>query len=348
MNRQFPALRGIAIFLVVINHSITLGMNAARQAGISIPVWERYLLVTIKEIGIFAVPIFLFLAGSFFVYAAQGKSISIAYRSIVFSNLIHILLPYIIWSSAFYIMEYFLFGKTEDVIGYAKNLLVGYPNNFVPLLIFFTLLSPILIWAVRKSPWVVLVVVFAYQLLLISILRPDFLGVTYPAWVNLFAPPVIRLPLAIWAIFYPMGIVYALFTEPILTTARRWLMPLALVTLLLYSIAVLTQLGIIQVLLAEILVPAFAIPLALLLNRNSIPFVRRFEKLGKRSYGLYLMNLIVINLLIALTGWIFPFLMTVQTINAALMATITLSVPVLLMDWTERKAGRNGYRLLFG
>ena len=36
MNRQFPALRGVAIFLVVINHSITLGLAAARDAGLAV------------------------------------------------------------------------------------------------------------------------------------------------------------------------------------------------------------------------------------------------------------------------------------------------------------------------
>ncbi len=347
MNRQFPALRGIAIFLVVVNHSITLVMTTARQAGFSMSSWEKYLLVIIKELGIFAVPAFLFLAGSFFVYAAQGKNIREAYRLVV-PNLLHIAIPYVIWSLVFYVLEYFLFGKVDSIIGYAKFLLVGYPNNFVPLLIFFTIISPILIWFMRKSPWLVLLAIFAYQIFLISFLRPDFLGLAYPAWAGWLAPPVLRLPLAIWAIFYPMGIAYGLYSEPVLNSVRRWAILMVMAGVTLFVLAVMTQLDIVQVLLAEIFAPAFALPLAILLKRNAIPLLRWFEKLGKRSYGLYLMNLISINLVIALINVIFPSLLNIQLAAAALCAIITLSVPVLLMDWTERKAGRNGYRYLFG
>jgi len=132
VSRHFPALRGIAILLVIINHSVTLGLQFARNQEITVPPWQKFILISIKELGIFAVPLFLFLAASYFVYAAQGKNLKSMFRLIP-NNLMYIALPYLIWSLFYYVLEYVLFNKQQTIIGYAKSLIVGYPNNFVPL-----------------------------------------------------------------------------------------------------------------------------------------------------------------------------------------------------------------------
>lgn len=144
MNRQFPALRGFAILLVVINHSIVLSLQAITQHNLPrTPLWELNFLLTIKEMGVVAVPIFLFLAGAFMMYAMKDKKIRQNYR-LVLPALKNVVFPYIIWSVVFYIFIYFLRAETFSLPGYLKNLIVGYPFNFVPILVFYIIIAPLL------------------------------------------------------------------------------------------------------------------------------------------------------------------------------------------------------------
>jgi surface polysaccharide O-acyltransferase-like enzyme len=111
VNRHFPALRGLAILLVVVNHAITLTVDAARTHGFPpMPGWERVVLVGLRGFGLVAVPIFLFLSGYFAVYAMGDKPMAAAYRSVRLS-LKHVLIPYLLWSIVFYLGIYVLLGE---------------------------------------------------------------------------------------------------------------------------------------------------------------------------------------------------------------------------------------------
>lgn len=348
MSRHFPALRGLAIFLVVINHSITLGMQFARVEGVVLPQWQKYILVAIKEFGIFAVPLFLFLAASYFAYAAQGKDFQGMVR-LVPNTVKFILIPYILWSVLFYVVAFYLFGEKTDLVGYTKNLIIGYPNNFVPLLLFFTILAPLLVWLSRKSQTLIFLLFLAYQAFLVIILRPDLFGKVFPDWTNTLALPVIRLPLALWGIFYPLGIIYGLNSEK----SRKLLNPLSLIslfiTLCLFVISVSTQLGFTNFPIVEIIAPFFGVLWLTTLKREQIPFIHWFERLGKRSYGLYLINLILINLLLtAIIAIGSKNILIYQPVIVFLVAAITLLLPLYWMEAIEKRSGRSFYKMIFG
>ncbi len=350
MNRTFPALRGIAILLVVINHSITMGLQFAKNQGVAIPQWQKYLLIPIKELGIFAVPLFLFLAGSYFVYAAQGKNLNAMYR-LVPKNLFFISLPYVLWSVVFYVVVYFLFGEFNTVYGYTKSLIVGYPNNFIPLLFFFTVLAPVLIFVARKSSWLVFLAFFLYQAFLVVLLRSDIFGQILPDWAGIFAPPIIRLPIALWGVFYPLGIIYGMKSNQFKNALNNNTSTLLiiLITLALFSLAVTTQLSITSLPLIEVVVPLFGLLFLTVVKREKIPFVRFFERLGKRSYGIYLTNLIIINLLFfSVTQIGSNQILLFQPVLTPLIAAITILLPLLVMEWIEKSKGRATYRLVFG
>lgn len=348
MSRHFPALRGIAILLVIINHSVTLGLQFARNQEITVPPWQKFILISIKELGIFAVPLFLFLAASYFVYAAQGKNLKSMFRLIP-NNLMYIALPYLIWSLLYYLLEYVLFNKQQTMIGYAKSLIVGYPNNFVPLLFFFTLLAPFLIWISRKAAWLVFLLFLSYQSFLVVLLRPDIFGEVIPNWANVFALPIIRLPIALWGIFYPLGIIYGLNSEAFKKQIGKSPTFVFVITLLMLGLAISTQLGFTNLPIIEIITPLFGLLGLLVINRDQIPFARFFERLGKRSYGLYLINLMIINILYFLLIAIgFKQILSFQILIVIVVGAITLFLPLLLMEGVEKKAGRLSYRVLFG
>ena len=72
MNRQFSAFGGLAILLIVLNHSVVM-MPPLRQPGASnFQIIEYNILYSIGALGCFGVPLFYFISGAFFGYAAKS------------------------------------------------------------------------------------------------------------------------------------------------------------------------------------------------------------------------------------------------------------------------------------
>jgi peptidoglycan/LPS O-acetylase OafA/YrhL len=348
MNRQFPALRGIAIFLVVINHSIILSIQAVSQYQLSkIPLLEKNILLAIKEIGVLAVPIFLFLAGAFMMYSLMNKSIREGYRVII-PTLKNAVIPYLVWSVLYYIVAYLMYQESYSLLGYVKNLLVGYPYNFVPILVFFILISPILSWLSRRYPVFLFVFFALYQIVLLNIQLPGSLGFVFPGWLSIIAPPVLSLPFTLWAIFYPFGMIYIQNAEKYKSIAKPLIPLIIIASLGLYILAALRETGIIKFQLAEWLLPIVTIFLLPFIKRKSIPLLPFFENLGKRSYGIYFMNLVIIKILVHLSANLFPAVYKVETVLVILLAAITIFTTTKLMAAIEKGSTRRYYRYIFG
>ena len=85
-----------------------------------------------------------------------------------------------------------------------------------------------------------------------------------------------------------------------------------------------------------------------MIERKKIPILSFFENLGKRSYGLYFMNLIIINLLIFFTAKLIPVLYFSETLVVGILVFITIILSLLSMQWVERGPGKKIYRYIFG
>lgn len=348
MNRQFPALRGLAILLVVLNHSITLALLALRKYGYGpAPALERQLLVALKQVGLIAVPTFLFLSGCFIVYAVQGKPWRVAYK-VIWNGLKHVVWPYVIWSAVFYVMVYFLEGERYSPLGYLKNLVVGYPFDFVPLLVFFYILAPVLVRAGRGHPWLLLAGIGAYQLFVANVLKPGALGVAFPQWAWHLTLPALRVSLAIWGIFFPLGVVYMLHGRSLTPWLRRLWPVLALAAVVLFVLAVGQELSLWSAPLADILCPVAAVLLFPVIRRNAIPWADWLEQLGKKAYALYLMNLIVLNLALAGLHALAPWAFAQLSLLALGLFFVTLSLPQMLMTAVGRLPNPAAHRYVFG
>jgi peptidoglycan/LPS O-acetylase OafA/YrhL len=348
INRHFAALRGLAIVLVVLDHAIDMSLVEFGRAGLLPPSgFTHWFLVAFRQLGTIAVPLFLFLSGCFMVYAVIGREIPVAYR-IVASSLRYIIVPYLVWSLIFYVVAYLLQYERLPLAAYVKGLLVGYPFNFVPILVFFYVLGPLLVLAVRRQPWLVLAAIFGYQLFLLNVNSPGALGVVFPSWTWWLSPPIVRSTLAKWAIYFPLGVVYGLHGKAILEPLRRIWLPLAATGIVLYGLRVA---AIIQDWDARALAVVSPIPLILLcivIKRERIPLAGRLEQYGRKSYGLYLTNLIVISLLLAgiqvVTPWLLPHLIVVIPV----LFVVTLNVPFWVMTLAESPPARLIQRFVFG
>ena len=341
MNRQYVALSGIAIVLIALNHAVHFGLQISPVEG----GWLR-LLIFLQALGGFAVPIFLFISGAFLSYAASALSFTF-----VKSNVGRILWPYVIWSLVFYAWLFLSGGARYSPQGYVKNLLVGYPYHFVPLLVFWYVSAPILSRLGKRYGVAVLTAIGLYQVVLLTLRYPDVAGLSgpFPRWSEYLKPPVLFSSMSIWSIYFPLGLV--------LSAHDRTVRP-HLIRLRGLFLAVLAAVFLIGILNAYEVVSApwarFAAPLPLMfllptIDRGSIPFVRRFEMLGKRTYGVYLAHFVLINIaVVAISKWI-PALSGLPVIVYPAAFVIALGGSLLLMDLTARTLqGRRMYRYVFG
>lgn len=349
MNRQFAALNGLAIVIVVLFHAIHFGRLSIAGAGYQEAVGiSRWVLLFFSEFGIFAVPTFLFTSGAFVAYAARRTPPNLPWKS-VRAALERVLRPYVIWSFVFYIVIYFQRDEVYSVLGYVKNLIVGYPYNFVPLLIFYYLVSPILVRLAPRFGAIVLLGIALYQLLLIAIQAPGVVGVTLPETLNILVPPALGTTLALWAIFFPLGLVYSLNSQRFLPWLQKLKWPLLATTLLLFAASLFTSAGIIRLPIAGLVAPLTLALLLPLVKRKSIPKVRQLEKVSKRSYGLYLTHLIVLDLTVLFINAVLPELNAYPLLLVAILLAVGLSIPLLVMSGLARiHTRRPVYRYVFG
>ena len=349
MSRQYGALSGLAILLILINHSIELSLSLYYESG-NLPLagWQNYLLTLLQGLGVFAVPTFLFISGSFVAYAAQGDPPHLP-KKFLLSSLRHIVIPYAIWTLVFYIFIYFLIDVQISVWGYIKSLLVGSPFHFIPLLIFWYVLSPLLVrYARKKSAFIFLGVIAVYQFFLIYLLRPGTLGIHFPDWMNSLAPPVLRTTLADWAIYFPLGVVLGLNGSKYLPWSRKLAWLLGTLTVILFLIGLMDAFQTIHFPLIRYLCP---VPLILMLpgiKRDSIPLARSLERVGRRTYGIYLTHLTVIYLVVELLLDLLPALAGYPMLLSLLLFMAGLEAPLLLMEAASRGPTKRFYRYVFG
>ncbi len=349
MNRQFGALQGLAIFLVVVNHSITKGMEIYKL-GYPPPAqegWLYYILLTFRSLGPCAVPIFLFISGCFFAYSARGNDPKLSWK-VVWTGLKHLLWPYLFWSVMFYILISFQRDEVYTPLGYLKNLLVGYPFHFIPLIAFYYVLSPWLVRLARRFGFVLVAAIGLYQLILINVVAPGTLGFTPPAWASFLAPPVLRSTLAPWAIYFPLGLVYSINTGSILPWLQKFRWTILAVAIVLFVVFLLNEFSVWNFPLAGYIFPLPVVLFCPTIRRDSIPLVRELEKIGRNAYGLYLTNLLVIELTLLGIQLLAPWVFSYQALLQPILFIAGLGIPLILMRGVMLLPTRPAYRYVFG
>jgi peptidoglycan/LPS O-acetylase OafA/YrhL len=348
MSRQFPAFRGLAILLVVLNHAVTLSLQAVAANSLARPTpGVMWILEALRTLGVIAVPIFLFLSGGYLAYALQAGRTGQAYRTVVL-GLRFILVPYLLWSLVFYGLLVVLQDVRFTLPELFKNLLVGYPYNFIPLLVFYYILAPLLMPVARRFPWILIVAISAYQLFSLAALQSGELGFLLPGWASRLTLPALRLTIALWGVFFPLGMVYGQHSAT-LTPRLRTLRPLLLAGAIgAYVLALLHEMSLVRFPLAALLCPVFVVLSMPVLAREWIPFARGLERLGMRAYGIYLTNLILLSLAVAaILAWV-PELLQWLLIAVPLLAAGVIVAQAGLQSGLRKLVGRQGLRWVFG
>lgn len=332
------------MILIVLNHTIEMGTKVPVSHGfpaIDGPV--RIVLNLLQGLGVFAVPTFLFISGAFVSYAARGEPPRLTFKFLS-GSLGHIAWPYLLWSALFYVVVLLQFGERYTTQGYLKNILVGYPFHFIPLLLLFYILSPLLVYLCRRHEFIVIGCILAGQLFLLTLLHTSIL----PRSMTVLVPPVVGRTLADWAVYFPLGLVYGLYMKTALPRLHRTRLLMAAATIVLFVLGALHWTRIIRLPMAGYLSP---LPLVLLLpviERRSIPMVDLLERVGKRSYGLYLTHLLVLDLTLLALATFVPAVFAYQLALLPVLFLVALQLPLLLMNALARSRARVIYRYILG
>ncbi len=341
MSRQYGALSGLAIVLVVVNHTVHFGIQVSPVEGS----WLKFLIL-LQALGAFAVPAFLFISGAFLSYAAREMSFTF-----VRTSLERILWPYVIWSTVIYGLVLLMDDVRPQLFLYVKNLLVGYPYHFVPLLIFWYVTAPLVVRIGKRHGVLLLVAIGLYQTFLLALRSPETFGAPgpLPYWMRVFQPSVLSTSMAEWAVYFPLGLVlsqHAAALRPRLRRAR-WLAVAA--TAVLFVLGVLNAFEVVDAPWARFAAPVplmFVLPVV---DRNSIPLLRGFEVIGRRSYGVYLAHFAVINVVALLVSRLNLGLDSWPLMVFPMFFVSALGGALLLMDAMTRVGpGRSVYRYVFG
>jgi len=307
---------------------------------------ERLVLALLAGVGVFAVPTFLFASGSFASYAAQ-RTLRLPWR-IVWAALKRLLWPYLVWSILFYIYVCFRKAEGYTLWGYIVKLIVGYPFHFIPILLFYYVCSPVLVRLAHRFGYVLLVGIAFYQAFLIALVFPSRFGLTVPDWMDVFVPPVLGQTMAQWAVYFPLGLVYGLKVTEMSPWLQRFRSALIVATGVFFVLYILDGTSDLRFSVARFVCPLTFVLLAPTIRRDSIPMVRQFEQVARRSYGLYLTNLIVLDLSVFLAQLLLPRLLAHQLVFCIVLFIVALGVPLGVMDGVARSPTRVMYRYVFG
>lgn len=350
MNRQYLALNGLAIAIVVLNHTIMMVQDIPRELGYHpIVGWQNSIMIILNLLGIIAVPTFMFISGSFFSYAAQGKDKSLKFMyKVSWANIKHVLWPYLIWSIIFYIAVFIGRGEQYSMLGYLKNLITGYPYHFIPLLIFFYAIAPLLIRLGKRYALIILALLILYQFVIINLVYPGLFGFTLPQWMNILALPVLSSTLAVWGVFFPLGLFCGMHMRSVLPLLQRVKWILLALSITCFLIAILNAMSVVKAGWAEFLCPVLFVLLLPVIKRQTIPFVRGFEKIGQRVYGIYLTHLLVLYFLILALDLLVPELLAFRFWLLPILFALALGTPLVLMHYLQISPGRKIYPYIFG
>lgn len=351
MRRTIPILRGLAILGVVFNHANwhVLADYGAGEAG-------GYPFIVLDQVGKFAIPAFMLIAGYFMAYATGGGKNDLRW-SIIRTRLENLLWPWLLWSLILMLGHSFQ-GRDVSLEEFLRNLFIQY--YFIPLLIFYYLLAPFTVRQARKSARALLIAAASIQLLSTALFYARVYAPGFPEalkpWVDLGPLQYLR-----FAFYFPLGLVMGMFPRQVKPLLARVKPALPWLTLLLFGLSFLetawaynaggevwpiggNQTKLTSALFSTALLFCFAA-----YERLQIPYQRIVNDLGTRSYGIYLCHYVILGLLAEIIERLTPWLSHRGWLYQPLLFGLTVILSMLLMHSTTRlPPTRRFYRYIFG
>jgi len=234
-------------------------------------------------------------------------------------------------------------------------------NFFIPLLAQFLLLSPLIVRLGASRPRLLLLISALMQLTMMALqylylFRGPYLAGVKSVLGSFLGPS--ELFFWHWALYFPLGVVCGLYSAQIarwLARVKRLLLIVVLVfgllTMLetewLYSITQIRS-GLHHWKLSSLIYILSFIFFYLSINRRSVPFVKRLEKIGSKTLGIYLIHQEVLELTARVTYHVAPWMFPVPALFLPVLLVAGVAGPMLLMAITVKTPARKLYHYVFG
>ena len=366
MVKKLLYLNGLSIFAVVLYHAETWGI-------ISMFFWtHRYRSVVgmnfdqvgnaeyygsriIEQLVPFAIPAFVFVSG-YFIAAAAGRENKPLKWGIVLNRIKFLAIPYLLWSMVMILISV-VQGARYSISKFLFTLITGDaagPYYFVPMLIQLYLLSPALLFLVRKQWKLMLTLsailqVFVWSVRYISIFLPD------SPLFSILPNPTFFTAYTFWFI---LGIVFVLRLKQVksfLARYQRWF----LFGIPIFFIAGFIEWEVLFHLSGEVWLYkratvidqfyALCVILSFLsFDEIPLPLFEQVTNIGAKSYAIFLTHIIVIISTARIIYHIAPFLMEYQILFQPVLIIMGLGVPLLLIYMVERSFLRKYYKYILG
>ncbi len=370
MVRKFLLLNGISILGVILFHGAGWGFVAMfswthRYLPVASPNFDQvgsltyYVLRTIEQLVVFVIPAFLFVSGFFVAFATGRDQKTIGWKTVK-ARIKKILVPYALWTLLLTGLVY-LEGGTISLIDFLEGLFFGSINPayyYVPLLIQFFLLSPLIIYLAKKNWKVLIITTGAIQLIVQLFSYPAILGMEDPMLrsISELIPKWFFLSRLFW---FTSGVVvsYHLKTFKIWLVRYKWyflvvgilLVPIGIIEWELY-LRLTDQMWLPhrETLLDSIYTLAVVFSFLAFDEVSEMPFARQINNLGSKSFGIYLIHSPVMEYAARGIYVLSPWLLSHQGIILLIMIVLGLGIPLLMMYVVKKSPIRGFYQYIFG
>jgi peptidoglycan/LPS O-acetylase OafA/YrhL len=312
----------------------------------------------VEQVVAFSIAAFLIVSG-YFIGVATGKDQRTVSWRVVFARIVYLAVPYLIWSAVSLALK-FAEGQNLTLDRLFLAILIGQTNEvyyFIPLLIQFYLLAPLLVrW--EKANWKSLLLATGLIQLFVSLIQyPILLGYDTSLWIalNKLFPKWLFISHVFW---FSLGIILAAH----LTDFKRIFYPLR--WWLLGSAAALIMIGFIEweqyvrisgeewlstrlTIIDHLYTLVFIIGV-LAFDKGRFPFFDLFSRLGPKSFGIYLVHVLVVEYSARLIYRFLPGLLAYQIVLQPTLIILGLGVPLLMMAAVDRSRFQRFSTYLFG
>lgn len=360
MTRRLLLLNGLAVLMVAVHHATGYGFNAMflwtdRYLSVSVPNYDQigslayYINIIIQQLDYFGLPAFLFVSGYFISFVASGEKAQLKWTTVK-QRVVNLLIPFTVWSAVFFVLFLRRLPLSLDEIFDRYY--------FIPLLIQFYLISPLLIPLVKKNWKLVMIGAAILELGRFSLHFIGKLGLNFPGLnILIFSTPRWLFPMLFF--WFILGMVGGFYRENFASWISRYKWGL-LAALVIFGVLSLIEYQWISRLIGEEwLGPYFGgisrqiYSLAFILcflafDKVAIPFSKQLSDLGAKSLGIYLVHSRVMYIVAILMYRQTPELLGSQFTYQMILILTALGGSLVLMEIFKRTPGRRFYRYVFG
>lgn len=361
--RNLLCLNGLAILAAVLNHAQSWGFTAMvfwtdRYRAVRVPNFDQlggtsyFLLNGIAGAISFAIPSFLFITGVFTAIATDRSRATISWRT-VYARVKFLFVPYLFWCGIAF-AGLLVEGKEYSLPTYMVMVLTGKvrgPYYYVPLLIQLYILSLLIVPLARTHWKALLLSSAAVQLLVQSPFYLKIYGVDGGTISLEGLPQWFFLTRMFW---FVLGVVVGFRLARFRTAVRgyrSWALGAAAPLLLVavaerdwifrhrVSVPIETLVGGLY---------AACVIVAVLVFTGRQPGTGWLEKVGSRSFGIYLAHVPVQIYTARIVYHLFPALLGYPVLFAGFIFAFGLLVPLCLIRFVEGSFARPASRYIFG